>query len=690
MYQLEKNINPGDFFKITRPDGSIVFIDILSNVGVDGTTGIGNMFRLSTNSHNYKYILNWHNCYSFGNGVESNRVRDTFNKPFLLPGVRVSAKFEDYKEEHKKSGLIFSGIYSSAGAVNQLNQFIQAQKITKEVNPTYGSIQKLHTRDADLTVLCEDKVLKILAHKDALFNADSNAQLVANEAVLGQTIPYVGEFGISKNPESFVSEAYRSYFTDKQRGTVMRLSRDGLTPISLHGMKDYFRDSLKSASAILGGYDKKKDEYNLTLANGGSSTTVSFKENVKGWSSFKSFIPEFSLSCSGDYYTFDKGQLYTHHDETVNRNNFYGNQYNSSITTLLNDAPSVVKTFETLNYEGSQSMVQGSKTVAVTGIEHSLGSAYDGRYFFFEELEMNSLFNRSDWFATGAGSSNAEKAVKMKQYRNNVLIYSGLMMLWNTTEPGSLNSLSGGPTKGHGRRSTADGHSIGTGFGDFEVGDIITIGRHDSNFKDYFDSISKDGWYIESIVTDQENGMLHEFIEKEGKWFNYIKGTNKSVSEIDYSASNIQGISTLSQDTILEEDDGFNNMLALEEIEIYFDGSINASLQLNDIIYYIVASDLSSNATNIQEYSGEILEINRNDNFIKLAHVDITTKGPVDTTAAAPNIIFETGDYIMFAKKASVNKSGILGFYAETKFINDSVEKAELFSVGSQISESSK
>ena len=325
-------------------------------------------------------------------------------------------------------------------------------------------------------------------------------------------------------------------------------------------------------------------------------------------------------------------------------------------------------------------MIQGSKTVAVTGVEHAFGSAVDGRYFFFEESDMNSLLNRSDWDGD---------IVAMKQYRNNILIYSGLMRVWDNSTPNSTASPSGGPTKGHGRRTHADG-SVSGNPGDFQVGDIITIGRHDSNFKDYFDSISKDGWYIESIVTDQENGILHEFIEKEGKWFNYIKGTNKSVSEIDYSASNIQGISTLSQDTILEEDDGFNNMLALEEIEIYFDGSINASLQLSDIIYYIAASDLSSNATNVQEYSGEILEINRNDNFIKLAHVDITTKGPVDTTAAAPNTIFETGDYIMFAKKASVNKSGVLGFYAETKFINDSVEKAELFSVGSQISESSK
>ena len=48
------------------------------------------------------------------------------------------------------------------------------------------------------------------------------------------------------------------------------------------------------------------------------------------------------------------------------------------------------------------------------------------------------------------------------------------------------------------------------------------------------------------------------------------------------------------------------------------------------------------------------------------------------------------GDYIFFGKSEVVNSSSLLGYYAEVKFVNDSEEKAELFSVGSEISESSK
>ena len=210
--------------------------------------------------------LNWYNAFSFGDGVESNRIRDAFNEMRITNGARVSATLEEpYSEENRKSGLIYSGIYNSDSGVNNLNQFIQAEKITKDLNPTYGSIQKLFSRNTDLVALCEDRILKILANKDALFNADGNPQLVATERVLGQAVPFVGDYGISQNPESFAYDSYRAYFTDKQRGAVLRLSMDGLTPISDAGMRDWFRDNLRDDADLLGTYDGYSKHYNITI-----------------------------------------------------------------------------------------------------------------------------------------------------------------------------------------------------------------------------------------------------------------------------------------------------------------------------------------------------------------------------------------------------------------------------------------
>ena len=47
-------------------------------------------------------------------------------------------------------------------------------------------------------------------------------------------------------------------------------------------------------------------------------------------------------------------------------------------------------------------------------------------------------------------------------------------------------------------------------------------------------------------------------------------------------------------------------------------------------------------------------------------------------------------DFISFAKNNKVNMSSLLGYYAGVNFVNNSTEKVELFSVGSEVSESSK
>ena len=260
----------GVSFKFIRKDGSFTIAEASTQqlIGNNSSTTMKTEFEFKQNiGDNIRVGLGWHNCFSFGNGIESNRIRDDFNEIFITNGVKASTITQQtYEEERRSHGLIFSGLYNSNSGVNDLNQFIMAEKITKDLNPTYGSIQKLFSRDSDLITLCEDKVVKVLANKDAVFNADGNPQLTANMNVLGQAIPFVGDYGISKNPESFASESYRAYFTDKQRGAVLRLSRDGLTPISKAGMHDWFRDHLPKYPALIGSFDAYKEQYNVTLS----------------------------------------------------------------------------------------------------------------------------------------------------------------------------------------------------------------------------------------------------------------------------------------------------------------------------------------------------------------------------------------------------------------------------------------
>ena len=117
-------------------------------------------------------------------------------------------------------------------------------------DPGVGSIQKLYAYNTNLTIFQENKVSKALIDKDAIYSAEGQGTPVSSlKVVIGQIIPYKGEYGISTNPESWAQYGFRQYFADRFRNCILRLSNDGLTEISSYGMTDYFRDRLDTITS---------------------------------------------------------------------------------------------------------------------------------------------------------------------------------------------------------------------------------------------------------------------------------------------------------------------------------------------------------------------------------------------------------------------------------------------------------
>ncbi len=179
--------------------------------------------------------------------IEESRIKGGFNNDSVALGVRAYLNEESPDQDSRQSSLIYSGVYNSRTDVNNTNVFSVAEPITKSLDPAYGSIQKLYAEDTNLTIFQEDKVSQALIDKDAIYSAEGQGQAVSTQnLVIGQIVPYLGRYGIGKNPESFAQFGFRKYFVDPVRTTVMRLSRDGLTEISEYGMKDFFRDNLNA------------------------------------------------------------------------------------------------------------------------------------------------------------------------------------------------------------------------------------------------------------------------------------------------------------------------------------------------------------------------------------------------------------------------------------------------------------
>tara|TARA_Y100000385_G_scaffold277709_1_gene325044 strand:- start:745 stop:2481 length:1737 start_codon:yes stop_codon:yes gene_type:complete len=176
--------------------------------------------------------------------IEESRIKGGFNNTATDQGVRAYLDEENPLQQERINTLIYSGIYNSRTGINNTNVFSVADAITKSLDISHGSIQKTFAEETNLIVFQENRIHRALIDKDTIYTTESGTQTQAGAAVIGQFIQYKGDYGISKNPESFAIYNNRKYFSDKSRNTVLRLSNNGFTEISAYGMMDYFRDNL--------------------------------------------------------------------------------------------------------------------------------------------------------------------------------------------------------------------------------------------------------------------------------------------------------------------------------------------------------------------------------------------------------------------------------------------------------------
>jgi hypothetical protein len=211
-----------------------------------------------------------YNAYCYGNGVESNRILDTYNEPWLKYSLRASTVIEDYEQQVKDASLTYSGLYQWSSSINRLNEFNLSTANFKNLDKNFGSVQKIYARTTDLLVLHQNKITSVLYGKNLLVDAVGGGTVASVPEVLGTQIAYPYEFGISSNPESFAVWGDTMYFADSKRGAVLKMTNDQVLEVSRVGMSDYFRDLMKAnpQNAKLGAYDPYNHNYVI------ASTTI--------------------------------------------------------------------------------------------------------------------------------------------------------------------------------------------------------------------------------------------------------------------------------------------------------------------------------------------------------------------------------------------------------------------------------
>ena len=270
------------------------------------------------------------------------------------------------KQAYYSTLVRYSQAYQQGTSINGTNRFYYLDSDTYDKK--FGDIVRMKLHNRDLRIFQYKKCGVAPVFSVETLNQDGTNNLVASSKIINQIRYYEGDFGIGNQPTSLATSGYADYFADPVKGYFVRLSQDGITPISeLYKMQTFAGNNLPNylsshaystggSAKILGVFYFSKDrdgEFISVLQPGTGLTgyTLAFNEIKNAYTSFYSFNPEAILNFENKLASFKNGQLYIHDSST--QNNFYGTQYSSSITLVFNKDNILKKTFDYLTLDAT-------------------------------------------------------------------------------------------------------------------------------------------------------------------------------------------------------------------------------------------------------------------------------------------------------------------------------------------------
>jgi hypothetical protein len=202
--------------------------------------------------------------------IEDYSVSDFFASKQTSKG-KPYGYITDSKTIRRISSITYSDPYTIDSDRLNLSTFNLSGANWKDMDIEYGQIDKIVPRGDSLTVLQNSKASAVPVGRNLIGYADGKTNLTTSTDVLGKESYYAGNFGSSNNPESVIERFGVVYYTDLDSRKVIRLSADGITPISEKGMDSLFNKVFEDLShnaavpKIVGGFDPDNDEYIITV-----------------------------------------------------------------------------------------------------------------------------------------------------------------------------------------------------------------------------------------------------------------------------------------------------------------------------------------------------------------------------------------------------------------------------------------
>jgi hypothetical protein len=354
---------------------------------------------------------------------------------------RTFVQDEYAKETYYPTLVRYSLDYQSGTSINKTNIFYAAN--FDEYDREKGDIQRLKTRGRQLRVFQNRACGVVPILQSVVQTADGNGVLSQSAEIINKIQYYLGEYGVGGQYCSIASSASSDYFSDPVRGCQVRLSGDGITPISeLYKAHFYLNPILTKynkirnnitgigKAKILAFYDQFNEEFVTamqestgTAPDKTSPLTFGFNEFRNSYTSFYDYSPEWISTAGNLVISWKSGVLYTH-DNTSTYCNFYGVQYLPSVIAVFNQYEQIKKRYNTITMLANKVWAPSTNGDITTNLNQN--SSLQSTDFIFKDDKIHASFKRDSGSTGGLYNGNVLKGnwaqIKLKPVNGNEFV----------------------------------------------------------------------------------------------------------------------------------------------------------------------------------------------------------------------------------------------------------------------------
>jgi len=375
--------------------------------------------------------------------LEDSSLTDSVSSKHWSKG-RAHIVFEKAARVRRGNSVTYSDPFNQDMSTLTLSSFDASSFSNLDLN--YGAARYISDYNGNLLALQENKV-SITPISKSIFNqaggGDGVVSLSSDVINSSNTNYLTGDYGVAQHPESVLVYDNQIFFADSSRSAIVRVSSEGLSPISEKNISSYitskfsaFNSGTSDYRRIVSGYDPENHIYYVTLRERNttdtatapvddSAVTLGYDVRRGKWQGIYTFYPDDYSHLNNSMYSFKyddqpnvsvEGQpliqdhIMHKHSPSAIKNRFYGNTADDSIVEIVSKYnPSSIKVFDSISIEGDDAWSAQVTTPLNqdTGVGNMADSSFQQKegYWYRDIAGDTSSNSTSQVLAVGTVSS---------------------------------------------------------------------------------------------------------------------------------------------------------------------------------------------------------------------------------------------------------------------------------------------